>query len=220
MRSSLVYRTLKKARLLTRPTLASTSPARPESAKTASRPRTRLIPCKAAASYHFIRAGWNDPKCAQRFHPPTHWQIFFTRPILRLLRNRFPGTCHLPRRGPSGFPHFPLLFFSSRALREHGDRPSHPATFFSVLLIVRWFEVARWTVLPGDCRLFGLFDEATQIHFRCTEQPRFAALHDSGQQDIQRTIHSGSGENSFCNRIRACRGGTCLLFRIIKQGTK
>jgi len=43
-------RMLKKARLLTRPTLAATSPARPESAKTASRPRTRLVPSKAAAS--------------------------------------------------------------------------------------------------------------------------------------------------------------------------
>jgi len=62
--------------------------------------------------------------------------------------------------------------------------------FFSDLLIVRWFEVARWAVLPGDRRLFGLFDEATQIHFRCTEQLRFAALHDSRQQDVQRTIHS------------------------------
>jgi len=32
--------------------------------------------------------------CAQLSHPPTHWQIFFTRPTLRLLRNRFPETCH------------------------------------------------------------------------------------------------------------------------------
>ena len=27
-------------------------------------------------------------------------------------------------------------------------------------LIARWFEVAGWAVLPGDRRLFGLFDEA------------------------------------------------------------
>src|SRR5205807_7011290 len=39
--------------------------------------------------------------CVQLSHPPTHWQIFFTRPTLRLLRNRFPETCHLPGRGPS-----------------------------------------------------------------------------------------------------------------------
>jgi hypothetical protein len=63
------------------------------------------------------------------------------------------------------------------------------ADFLSALLIARWFEVARWAVLPGDRRLFGLFDEATQIHFRCTEQLRFAALHDSRQQDVQRTFH-------------------------------
>jgi len=29
--------------------------------------------------------------CAQYTHLPTHWQTFFTRPTLRLLRNRFPG---------------------------------------------------------------------------------------------------------------------------------
>ena len=63
------------------------------------------------------------------------------------------------------------------------------ADFFSALLIARWFEVARWAVLPGNRGLFGLFDETTQIHLRCTEQLRFAALHDSGQQDVQRTIH-------------------------------
>jgi hypothetical protein len=37
-------RMLKKARLLTRPTLAATSPARPESAKTASSPRDAPCP--------------------------------------------------------------------------------------------------------------------------------------------------------------------------------
>ena len=41
--------------------------------------------------------------------------------------------------------------------------------FFSILLIAWWFEVARWAILPWDGRLFGLFDEATQIHFRCSE---------------------------------------------------
>ena len=35
------------------------------------------------------------------------------------------------------------------------------ADFFSALLIARWFEVARWAVLPGDRCLFGLFGEAT-----------------------------------------------------------
>ena len=41
---------LKKAGLLTRPTLATTSPARPEAAKTTSSPRMRLVPSKAAVS--------------------------------------------------------------------------------------------------------------------------------------------------------------------------
>src|SRR5580765_7932007 len=33
------------------------------------------------------------PDCAQLSYPPTHWQILFTRPTLRLRCNRFPGTC-------------------------------------------------------------------------------------------------------------------------------
>ena len=86
-------RMLKKARLLTRPTPAATSPACPESAKTASSPRDVLVPCKTASSCHFIRGGRDDPNCAQRSHPPTHWHA---------------ETCHLPGRGPSGFPHFAL----------------------------------------------------------------------------------------------------------------
>jgi len=41
--------------------------------------------------------------------------------------------------------------------------------FFSAVLVAWWFEVARWAILPGDRRLFGLFDETTQIHFGGTE---------------------------------------------------
>ena len=79
-------RMLKKTRLLTRPTLAVISPSRAEAAKTASSPRDAPCPKKAAANYHFIRDGWDDPNCAQRSHPPTHWHT---------------EACHLPRRGPS-----------------------------------------------------------------------------------------------------------------------
>src|SRR5437016_11101711 len=57
------------------------------------RPKTRLVTSKAAANYHFIRGGWDDPNCAQCSHPPTHWHA---------------ETCHLPRRGSSSFPHFAL----------------------------------------------------------------------------------------------------------------
>jgi len=38
-------------------------------------------------------------------HPPIHWQIFFTRPTLRLLCNRFPETYHYPGRGRSNLLH-------------------------------------------------------------------------------------------------------------------
>jgi hypothetical protein len=46
-------------------------------------------------------------------HPPTRWQTFFTRPTLRLLRNRFPGDMPLAR----------ARIFGERALHEH-RRPS------------------------------------------------------------------------------------------------
>ena len=48
---------------------------------------------QGCATYHFMKGGWDDPNCAQRSHPPTQWHA---------------ETCHLPRRGPSGFPHFAL----------------------------------------------------------------------------------------------------------------
>lgn len=47
-----------------------------------------------------------------------------------------------------------------------GQVPARPGRvgekcdLFSVLLIVRWFEVARWAVLPGNCRLLGLLGKA------------------------------------------------------------
>ena len=94
-------RMLKQAELLTRPTLATISPARPESAKTASPPRNAPFPKQGRSDLSFLRDGWDDPHCARRSHPPTHWQIVLTHPTLRLLRNRFPVTCHLPGRGPS-----------------------------------------------------------------------------------------------------------------------
>ena len=113
------------------------SPAQPRRAK------TRLFPNKAATNCHFIRGGWDDPNCARCSHPPTHWQIFFTRPALRLLCNRFPKTCHLPGRGPSDSPTSPegvgRLFFTARierpplyrggsASKKNGlPTPSHPS---------------------------------------------------------------------------------------------
>ena len=90
----------KKARLLTRPTLAATSPARPESAKTASSPRDAPCPKQGRSERSLttlLRGGWDDPNCAR-----------------------------------------PTRAFSSRALREHRDRPSYPTPFFSILPLDIW----------------------------------------------------------------------------------
>ena len=45
-------------------------------------------------STSFSSLTWSILGCAQLSHPPTQWQIFFTHPTLRLLRNRFPETYH------------------------------------------------------------------------------------------------------------------------------
>ena len=42
------------------------------------------------------------------FSPAHQLADIFTRPTLRLRRNRFPETCHKLGRGPSGFPNFHL----------------------------------------------------------------------------------------------------------------
>ena len=45
---------------------------------------------------------------------------------------------------------------------EDFDEPrTKLADFFSILLVAWRFEVARRSVLPWDCRLFGLLDEAS-----------------------------------------------------------
>jgi hypothetical protein len=120
-------RMLKKARLLTRPTPAATSPACPESAKTASSPRDVLVPCKPAASCHFIRGGRDDPNCAQRSHPPTHWHA---------------ETCHLPGRG--------LLVFPTSPSGEQPDCPSLRASD-EHRFIVRVLRAQRMVWLLPSC---------------------------------------------------------------------
>ena len=57
---------LKKAKLLTRPTLADISPAHPEAAKTASSPKD--APFRQARPQRAVtfRGGWDDPNCARR----------------------------------------------------------------------------------------------------------------------------------------------------------
>jgi hypothetical protein len=55
------------------------------------------------------------------FSPAHPLADIFTHPTLRLLRNRFPGTCHLPGRGPADSPTAPervgRLFFTARIER-------------------------------------------------------------------------------------------------------
>jgi hypothetical protein len=60
-----------------------------------------------SARVTFSRAAWSILDCAQHSHPPNHWHTFFTCHTLRLLRNRFPGTCHELWRGVFQFS--PLL---------------------------------------------------------------------------------------------------------------
>ena len=56
---------LKKARILTRPTLADISPIRPESAKTDSLPQDAPFPKQGRSELSFTRGGWDDPNCAR-----------------------------------------------------------------------------------------------------------------------------------------------------------
>ena len=88
--------------------------------------------------------GSQDAQKGQSSHPPTHSQIFFTSPTLRMLRNRFPGTCHLPGRGPSGFPHFALrgaarLSFTARIERRASNS--------------RYSSLREWPRLPSTARI-------------------------------------------------------------------
>ncbi len=80
--------------------------------------------------------------CARLSHPPTHWQIFFTRPTLRLLRNRFPETCHEPARAPSTslnffareWPRLPFTARIERALFYRARSASKKGTWLLALL--------------------------------------------------------------------------------------
>jgi hypothetical protein len=53
-------------------------------------------------AFYFFRAGPVHAYLRTAFSPAHPCQILFTLPALRLLRNRFPVTCHTPRRGASG----------------------------------------------------------------------------------------------------------------------
>jgi hypothetical protein len=90
------------------------------------RPGTHLNPSKAAANYHFIRGGWDDPNCAR-----------------------------------------PTRAFSSRALREHGDRPSYPALFFSILplyLELGFIKPCINPFMPDQGLVRPVFDDKSVVH--------------------------------------------------------
>ncbi len=97
-----------------------------------------LLPSKAAANYHLIRGGWDDPNCAR----PTR------------------GVC-------------------DRALREHGDRPSHPAPFFSILLLLCTADARiilsmrhSWTLIGLLAGLCLIGAKTTQVIPSATEAGR------------------------------------------------
>jgi hypothetical protein len=58
-------RMLNKARLLTCPALATTSPYRPESAKTASSPKDAPYPMQGCSELLLCQGGWDDPNFAR-----------------------------------------------------------------------------------------------------------------------------------------------------------
>ena len=49
----------------------------------------------------YLKGSQVDPQVCATFSPAHPLADIFTRPALRLLRNRFPGTCHYPERGES-----------------------------------------------------------------------------------------------------------------------
>ena len=68
------------------------------------------------------RAAYLIFHCTRLSPQPTRWQIFFTRPPLRLLRNRFPGTCHEAQARALRFPLLPFRGTSEAALYCEQER--------------------------------------------------------------------------------------------------
>ena len=80
---------LKKARLLTRPTLAATSPARPDSAKTASSPRDAPYPKQGRSSeadprFTFHASRFTVPLSEARTMLADFFSILLDQRLLRL----------------------------------------------------------------------------------------------------------------------------------------
>jgi hypothetical protein len=116
---------------------------------------SKSLSSKAAASDHLLpllRGGWDDPNCA---HYSTHPALSaprralsrarafqFSLPLFRGVakaaldcahRTSTDSPCAFCEQG--GHLATPASSFGGRALREHGDRPSYPTSFFSILLM-------------------------------------------------------------------------------------
>src|SRR6266850_4958362 len=137
---------------------ATFSPAQPWRAK------TRLLPSKAAANYHLIRGGWDDPNCAR-----------------------------------------PTWAFSSRALRDDWDSPSHPAPFFSILLIVSRFPAGMGSLVESftPCQP-GLLRHVDRSFFSFADYPVACcgALHSTGIRGAAYCLHRRY--STIAHRRSAC----------------
>ena len=124
------------------------------------------------------------PNCAQLSHPPTHWQILFTRPTLRLLRNRFPVTCQEPKRGPSDSlylslgerPRMPFTARIERAQFHRARSASKKGTWplSSILLRARVARARGATSLPSSAS-YGIMPPFGDQHGAFARIRRFRA---------------------------------------------
>ena len=128
-------------------TPAGCSKRRPSHPPNPGAPRRAVPRRKAAAIYHLLRGGWDDPNCAQY---STHPALSAPRRALSRARAfQFPippfkgvakaalncahrtstvSPCAFCEQG--GHLAAPCPSFGGRALREHRDRPSYPAPIF------------------------------------------------------------------------------------------
>jgi hypothetical protein len=127
-------------------------------------PRRAFPQARPQRTITLLRGAWDDPSCARHSHPPTHWHaetchLPWRGPsdFLPFLEEVAEAALYCAHRtsivSPCAFceqeGHLaaPSSFFSSRALREHRDRPSYPISLFSILLCSLRLSRACDTVL-------------------------------------------------------------------------
>ena len=57
------------------------------------------------------------------------------------------------------------------------------------------------TLLPGDDRLAGLFNQTEQADLCCAQQFRITRLHECREQNEEGSIQAGCCKNSYSDRI-------------------